>query len=188
MRKRRLTPAELQVWRKVARTVTPFRPQKPEPVEEEDFPSLLEGRHHLDVTRPGGRIPVSRTAKASAPPKPAQPESSRLQPAADRGGDRRVRRGRVEVEASLDLHGHTQELAHLSLRAFLAFHRSQGARCVLVITGKGRAGEGVIRKRFLDWLNTPDVRDQVASYAQAHQRHGGGGAFYVFLKRQSKRQ
>ena len=59
---------------------------------------------------------------------------------------------------------------------------------MLVITGKGRAGEGVIRKRFLDWLNTPDVRDQVASYAQAHQRHGGGGAFYVFLKRQSKRQ
>lgn len=76
----------------------------------------------------------------------------------------------------------------MALLAFVAFQRTQGARCVLVITGKGKAGEGVIRKRFLDWLNAPDVRAHVSSYAQAHQKHGGAGAFYVFLKRRDGRR
>ena len=58
-----------------------------------------------------------------------------------------------------------------------------GLRCVLVITGKGRLGTGVLRARFLDWLAGPDLRDLVSGYSAAHIRHGGDGAFYVMLRR-----
>lgn len=183
--RRRLSPAELKVWRKVARTVKPYqRARTPHP-EDEDFPRLLGDKHHMDAPKsrpkPPLRAPHPNLAAKTAPT-PAKG------PAADRAGERRVRRGQIEVDASLDLHGHTQDSAHMALLAFVAFQRLQGARCVLVITGKGKAGEGVIRKRFLDWLNGPDVRAHVSSYAQAHQRHGGAGAFYVFLKRRDRRR
>ena len=187
MPRRRLSQSELKVWRKIAGTVTPLEPKtKSKTVKkEESLPDLLSDKHHMDA-------PVSRGSRKLTPPrvvpKPSGPETKKQTgPAADRAGERRVRRGRVEIEGSLDLHGYTQDSAHMALQAFVAFHRAQGARCVLVITGKGKAGQGVIRKHFLDWLNSPDVRAHVSSYAQAHQKHGGGGAFYVFLKRPDKR-
>lgn len=68
------------------------------------------------------------------------------------------------------------------LAAFLRAQQAMGARCVLVITGKGRAGRGIIRLRLLDWLSHPDLRPLVAGYSRAHPRHGGDGAFYVLIK------
>jgi DNA-nicking Smr family endonuclease len=103
---------------------------------------------------------------------------------ADRSGEKKVRRGQSEVHAILDLHGHTQVSATRELSAFLQRERSRGARCVLVITGKGRGGEGVLRRRFVEWLETPSTRHSVSGYAPAHPRHGGEGAFYLFLRRQ----
>ena len=186
MPRRRLSQSELKVWRKVAGTVTPLEPKaKSKTVQkEETLSELLGDKHHMDA--PVSR--VSRKLSKRVAPKPSVSQTKKPNsPAADRAGERRVRRGRVEIEGSLDLHGYTQDSAHMALQAFVAFHRAQGARCVLVITGKGKAGQGVIRKHFLDWLNASDVRAHVSSYAQAHQKHGGGGAFYVFLKRPDKR-
>ena len=77
-----------------------------------------------------------------------------------------------------------QDTAWRALITFLALSRADGMRCVLVITGKGRLGTGVLRARFLDWLSGPDLRDLVSGYSAAHTRHGGEGAFYVMLKRQ----
>jgi DNA-nicking Smr family endonuclease len=55
---------------------------------------------------------------------------------------------------------------------------------VIVITGKDRGGEeGLLKRRLPHWLNAPDLRADIAGFAQAHRRHGGAGAFYVFLKR-----
>lgn len=97
-----------------------------------------------------------------------------------------MRRGQLEFSAKLDLHGHTQATADRYLFAFLVRQRAENARCVLVITGKGRSGEGVIRRNFINWLSTADARQIVSGYAQSHQKHGGGGAFYVFLRRLHK--
>jgi DNA-nicking Smr family endonuclease len=183
MRKARgLTAEEAALWRKVKASVTPLRPEKaadpaPDPLfvpqaSSAPNPQKSPARSH---THPPGPHPYK------SPPKPAPP--------ADRSPEKRVRRGKIEVAAALDLHGYTQDQACRALHAFLQAQQRRDACVVLVVTGKGGrliAGEataGVLRQRFPDWLQHPAVRGLVAGYAPAHARHGGGGAFYVFLKR-----
>ena len=60
---------------------------------------------------------------------------------------------------------------------------ARGDRTIIVVTGAGRAGQGVLKQRLPDWL--AELRPLIAGYAQAHRQHGGAGAFYVFLKRKS---
>jgi DNA-nicking Smr family endonuclease len=97
--------------------------------------------------------------------------------------EKRVRRGDVEIGATLDLHGHTQDSALAALNHFLHRARKRGDRAVIVVTGVGRGGEGVLKRMFPSWLAAKEIRPIVAGYAQAHRSHGGAGAFYVFLKR-----
>jgi DNA-nicking Smr family endonuclease len=81
----------------------------------------------------------------------------------------------------------TQDQARRALAAFIARAASENAQAVLVITGKGGrfgGGEGVLKRRFPDWLSDPGVRGYVSGIAPAHPKHGGSGAFYVLLKRQ----
>lgn len=110
-------------------------------------------------------------AKSSAPP-------------ADRSGERRVRRGRLEIGGALDLHGYSQDRARSRLLRFLDVARCRGDGAVLAITGVGRTGEGVLKRRLPDWLSEPEFRRLVSGFAPAHRKHGGAGAFYIFLRRQ----
>lgn len=131
---------------------------------------------HLAPTpaRPGSvQIPIVRGG-----PRPANQS-----PPAERSADRRVRRGALEVDATLDLHGHTQVTAAAALARFLQLAAARGARVVVVVTGAGRAGEGVLKRRLPGWLEQADTRPIISGYAPAHRKHGGAGAFYVFLKR-----
>jgi DNA-nicking Smr family endonuclease len=164
--RRALTPAEAALWRRVARSAQPL-PGKTTTAGEEREPP-----------------PRARRAAPSVQP-PRAPGVHRAPGAvADRAGEKRVRRGRVEAAASLDLHGFTETAARAALSAFLLRQASEGARAVIVITGKGRGGEeGLLKRRLPHWLNAPDLRADIAGFAQAHRRHGGAGAFYVFLKR-----
>jgi len=111
-----------------------------------------------------------------------------------------VRRGQVEVEARLDLHGMTTVHARHALLGFLQRCRTAGMRTVLVITGKGagaralderrhrpwdpeeRALPGILRRSFTSWMRDPDMAQLVSGYAEAARRHGGSGAFYVMLR------
>lgn len=90
------------------------------------------------------------------------------------------------MHARLDLHGLSQAEAHRALNRFIARAYAEGCRTVLVITGKGlfSQGRGVLRDRLGDWLNMPPLRDKILSYMPAQPKHGGGGAFYVLIKRQ----
>jgi DNA-nicking Smr family endonuclease len=127
----------------------------------------------------------------SAAPPPTAPE---LAPGAAPGLDRRtamrLRRGRLDIEASLDLHGMTRAAAHGALTSFVLAARRRGLRCVLVITGKGLRGEGagVIRAELPHWLNDPSLRPSIVAYAQAQPRDGGAGAFYVYIRRDRERR
>ena len=97
---------------------------------------------------------------------------------------RRARgRRRDAVGAVIDLHNMTQDAARAALTAFVQRVRSQGERAVLVITGKGALGDGVLRRRVPDWLAEPPLREAVAGVSEAHRRHGGEGAIYVALRR-----
>jgi DNA-nicking Smr family endonuclease len=107
-----------------------------------------------------------------------------LHPAAiDAALHRRITRGRDAIAARIDLHGMTQDLARAALTAFFRRAVEEGWRAILVITGKGVGGDGVLRRRVPDWLAEPPLRDQIAGVSEAHRRHGGEGALYVALKR-----
>ncbi len=175
MTSRRLTPEEARAWARVARTIKPIGP---ETASLDDFTRALEA---------GEPVRSARLRRSSASGLiPQAPESPAKQPAApaNRKGEKRVKRGRLELAGTIDLHGHTQATAEAILITFLKRMRAEHARCVLVITGKGRGGEGVLRRRFLDWVQSPEAGQFVSGYSEAHARHGGSGAFYLFLRAQ----
>ena len=108
----------------------------------------------------------------------------------------RLRRGQMTIDARLDLHGMTREVAHAALRRFLAGGAEAGHRCVLVITGKGTPRDtdghagfmpdrslGILRTEVRRWLAEPDARPHVVAWAPAIPRDGGDGALYVLLRR-----
>jgi DNA-nicking Smr family endonuclease len=102
------------------------------------------------------------------------------------GGHREshLRRGRIEPEARLDLHGFTQEDAFRSLLRFLERARGFDHRVVLVITGKG----GVLKSLLPRWLAESEFARLVSGVGPAHIKHGGGGAFYVALRRKREQR
>jgi len=187
MARRNLRPEELKLWQKVARTVKQkIDVSKPKPIEtEENFGEMLSGQMYRTPQAKPNRPSAAKATNTQRKLMDETPESVPNSPVLNRETDRRIRRGQVAVDARLDMHGYTQVKARVALMRFLHHHRSLGARTVLVITGKGKLGEGVIRSKLFDWLNEPDVRVHVASYAQSHQKHGGSGAFYLFLRRVS---
>ncbi|MAI11773.1 MAG: hypothetical protein CBD27_07095 [Rhodospirillaceae bacterium TMED167] len=107
-------------------------------------------------------------------------------PGLDKRSAQRLKRGQMEIEARLDLHGLRQEEAHRALTSFIAGAHSAGKRCVLVITGKGQVSEGggVLRTIVPRWLNQAPNRTRVLSFTHATPTDGGTGAIYVLLKRQ----
>jgi DNA-nicking Smr family endonuclease len=106
----------------------------------------------------------------------------------DRANAERLRRGKHEVEARLDLHGLTQAEAHRALASFIRGARGTGKRCVLVITGRGTAkgtnpSGGVLKTAVPRWLNEPEFRPHLLAIATAQPQDGGSGALYVMLRR-----
>ncbi|WP_419539981.1 Smr/MutS family protein [Methylobacterium oryzae] len=101
-----------------------------------------------------------------------------------------LRRGRLAIEARIDLHGMVQAEAHAALTGFLLRARAAGHSYVLVVTGKGGPGyseafaeRGVLRRSVPHWLRGPELRGIVLGFEEAARHHGGGGALYVRLRR-----
>jgi DNA-nicking Smr family endonuclease len=99
---------------------------------------------------------------------------------------RRIATARDPIGGRLDLHGMTQDRARAALDAFLRRAWDEGTRAVLVITGKGVQGDGVLRRHAPEWLGAPHLAHIVAGISEAHRRHGGEGALYVALKRKPR--
>jgi DNA-nicking Smr family endonuclease len=114
-------------------------------------------------------------------------------PAMDRARYDDLRRGKLRPEARIDLHGMTADRAHRELSAFIHRAHAQDRRLVLVITGKGRQSAedtgpmpsrvGILRHALPRWLSLPDLKPMVLDLVPAHLRHGGSGAWYVYLRR-----
>ena len=142
-----------------------------------------EDRERVDIS--GLRI------GAGGRPAPAASRSGGLShgdaPGVDKRTATRFRRGLMPIDATLDLHGHTQQSARAALAGFLRAHRAAGRRCVLVVTGKGLKDDwsvGALRQALPGWLNAPDLRRLILAYCHAQPHHGGSGAVYILLKRE----
>ena len=182
--KRPLNPDELRLWVTVLRTVRPAHgrsiPELPAP------PPAPPAAAAPPPTRPGApKPPLKRphSRPAPAPRPPAEPLLRYAPEPIEPSRQRRLTRGRDPIEARIDLHGLDQFTAEDRLKAFLRQAQASGLRAVLVITGKGISGDGVIRRRAPEWLADPSLTGVVAGAASAHRRHGGDGAIYVALKR-----
>ena len=158
-----LSPDEKSIWKKVARTIAPRKSEKGHGASRPLF-SIIEFENML-------RLPVERKG-----PK----EKNKLK--IEINQDKKTRRGRVQIEAQIDLHDMTQPQARTKLHQMIKTAKTSNKKCILVITGKGLRGEGVLRGSFVKWVNDSEVRDLIATYASAHKKHGGIGAWYIFLK------
>ena len=176
-RLRKLSDEEIELWTQVAATVTP----RPDAI----LPDRLVVPAAI-VAEPQAR-PVPLAAPAPSAKMPAPPPFAPL----ERTLKRKLSRGRMTADAALDLHGFRQEEAYGALRAFLHRAQGEGARVVLVVTGKGSRGgdvfgnAGVLRRAVPLWLALPDFRPIVIGFEEAGRPHGGAGALYVRLRRRS---
>lgn len=140
----------------------------------------------------GAPKPASKT-EPKPERKPLAPPLPTLHPGAAPGVDRNtaasLRKGEMPVDATLDLHGYTQNEAHSALIGAIARARVLGQRCLLVVTGKGGSVDaegrttGVLRANVPRWLNESPLRAHVLAFAKAKPRHGGEGALYVLVRR-----
>jgi DNA-nicking Smr family endonuclease len=170
---RRLGPDEQALWAKVIATVQPLHPRSAaDPAPPAEAP--------LSVPAPPAR---ARSRPAPPPPRKAQPGTT-----LDGTWDRRLSRGLVSPDMTVDLHGHNLAQAYGLLDDSLDRAVASGARLLLLITGKPPKGEppvarGRIRAAVGDWLAaSPHARD-IAAVRGAHPRHGGAGALYIVLRR-----
>jgi DNA-nicking Smr family endonuclease len=106
----------------------------------------------------------------------------------DRATARTIRRGQMQVDAGIDLHGLNAEQAYVVMKEFVREQCDAGARLVLVITGKGKYQEGRLRSLLPRWVNEPDLRPYILSLDVARPRDGGSGAYYLLLKQKRKLQ
>lgn len=175
--KRPVRPEELRLWSMVASTVHPLpgRNLPDKPKEGAETPALSDA---ISPPKPGAghiRIEAPPTKPSLAPP----PKTKTIEP----GRKHRIAKERDPIGAHIDLHGLDQDRARTVLEAFIFRSWNEGMRAVLVITGKGLRGDGVLRRMTPQWLADARLRDVVAGISEAQRRHGGEGALYVALKR-----
>ncbi len=152
---RKLNEDDRQIWHRVARTVRPLSAPN------------TGAKPDIYVHIPLAPAPILHHSKEDIQTRT----------------DKKVRRGQVHIDRTIDLHDMTRDAAFASLRRRLVMAHECGHRTVLVITGKGANLQGILRQSLHGWLNDPSLRYLIANIAPAHIRHGGAGAFYVFLKR-----
>jgi DNA-nicking Smr family endonuclease len=184
-------PHDFHLWTAVSSTVEPLRRK-----------GLLKLGH--------GPLPVPEAEPApriKAPPKPLQPGKPFLPPyqapvapgavrdkAVDPAIHKKVRRGRIEIDGTIDLHGMTQTEAREALRRYIFTRAARGDRTILVITGKGAKTDndyvaamterGILRTMLPIWLSEPGLNHLISGWSLAARGHGGEGAWYVRLRRQ----
>ena len=191
-KRRRLNDDDLALWRRVT--------EKTEKLElkqlftpEIDSPSPPAPQvKRTPVTLPGKR-PQPQVKPRGHELRPSLAEQMKTAPVQmDHKAFGKLKRGKLKPEGRIDLHGMTLDRAHPALTGFILDAHARGKRLVLVITGKGKrrdtggpipVRDGVLRHQVPQWLSMPPLGPLVLQVAQAHVSHGGGGAYYVYLRR-----
>jgi DNA-nicking Smr family endonuclease len=190
-----LSPEDQDLWARVAKTTRPMKT---------DFAHIFDHPTEEPVpdlpTLPVAPKPPSRSLKpvgsgvfpGHSLARPLSEALSDAPVAMDKRRFQRMTRGKLQPEARIDLHGMTLAQAHAALNGFILRAQGQGLRLVLVITGKGRRVEdggpiprrmGALKHDVPQWLRMAPLAGAVLELREAHARHGGAGAYYVYLRR-----
>ena len=173
---RPLTPEEKVLWEAFAQETKPIKkrersvPKKPGKAiriqpDSTQLPQLSKTLRHLPSLEHGQYVSIDRNLKE------------------------RFRKGELEIDGQLDLHGNIREQARKKVIAFISRHIQSGSRCLIIVTGKGmhKSEEdnerGVLRDMLPAWLNEEELRPYILAFDTAKAHHGGRGAFYVLLRR-----
>ncbi|MDE1993793.1 MAG: Smr/MutS family protein [Rhizobiaceae bacterium] len=183
-RERKLSNDERVLWGKVAKSTRPM-PERLADIAAFDA-VLAEEQQAEEIARAEKAkiAAASVSADPQTPPPPQKQPSGRHQPL-ERPVKRKIAKGRLALEARIDLHGLIQSEAHVMLLDFLLRAHERGLRHVLVITGKGSSmgSEGALKRAVPIWFSKPEFRFLISSYETAAQHHGGDGALYIRLSR-----
>lgn len=188
---RGLTSQEQELWNKVREKTAPLHPDRPQavaqqllrpesPTPKSDVPLFQIGERRTETAIPQNHATDISDCIARQPVR------------MDRKSFGRLKRGKLSPDARIDLHGMTLAQAHPALTGFILDSHTQQRRLVLVITGKGKTRDdggpipvrcGVLRHQVPHWLHSPPLSGLILQISKAHLKHGGGGAYYVCLRR-----
>lgn len=195
MSHRKPSKDDLALWRKVTETAEPMHRLYAAPAA--DTPRKSKSPQRAKVMSPVKPFQIGTKAAALQSTHDIGVdirESVRAAPVKmDRKAHQNLKRGKMKPEGKIDLHGYTLDQAHPRLTSFIMRAHAEGKRLVLVVTGKGKERDeggpipvrlGVLRHQVPQWLTTPPLAQIVLQITEAHLKHGGGGAYYVYLRRQ----
>lgn len=197
-RKKPLSDDDREIWEVVKTSLTPMHPQKKKLALPQPKVAPMVAK-----TKPLARKTLTKIGRSAAEPLirfDLAPDPmlavGQQKPVMDQRTHGKMRKGKLKPEARLDLHGMRAAQAQDRLKGFIKSCHSDGKRLVLVITGKGSTNAddggimpsrtGILRQSLPQWLSAADMRGLILQITPAHLRHGGGGAYYVYLKRKGR--
>ena len=189
MKGKKLSSEDLKLWDKVTGSTKPL--DKKKPVVHDTAPKKNNLRSVIKPQKVAPKIKtLSQSANEPFQKKVISENSQKVK--MDMKAFTKLKKGKLEPEDTLDLHGMTLETAFPALSSFISRAHSTQKRLVLVITGKGKNTDpgyavpqrnGVLRSQVPIWLKEPRLSSLVLQIERAHHRHGGLGAFYIYLRR-----
>jgi DNA-nicking Smr family endonuclease len=181
-RRRKLSEEERTLWHRVVGSIVPLARRGTQALQPTKASAAADKTSAPSTPIRAPALGAGRATR-SAPPLEAF----------DRRQRQRLARGTQSIDARIDLHGKTQGEAHGALVRFLRKAQRDGAKFVLVITGKGSRAHlglgdsGVLKRQVPHWLTLPEFRPYVVGFEAAHVSHGGEGALYVRIRKAAGR-
>jgi DNA-nicking Smr family endonuclease len=193
MPRRKLKSDEVELWQQIAKSATPLKLSKNVNTVAKPQSKVAEVKNDQFQLN---RFEIGEKATQKSIQNDLKPSISTALDSApvqmDYKSFKKMKRGKSTPEATFDLHGMTVAQAHSALIHFLMTSYTRNMRLVLVITGKGKFQKdtgpiprqvGILRHQVPQWLRMPPLRDKVLQVTEAHGKHGGSGAYYVYLRK-----
>ena len=193
MPRRKLKSGEVELWQQIAKSATPLKLPKNVNTVAKSQSKVAEVKNDQFQLN---RFEIGEKATQKSVQNDLKPSISTALDSApvqmDYKSFKKMKRGKSTPEATFDLHGMTVAQAHSALIHFLMTSYTRNMRLVLVITGKGKFQKdtgpiprqvGILRHQVPQWLRMPPLRDKVLQVTEAHGKHGGSGAYYVYLRK-----
>ena len=109
----------------------------------------------------------------------------------DRNLLKNIKKGKMKVNAVLDLHGKKVKESKVSVYNFIKYNYEKSNRLLLIITGKGKRlgveegwkGKGVLKSMLPNWLNSIALSKYIVWFDNAPKDQGGDGALIIYIKK-----